>query len=675
MTQKRGLGRGLGALIPGGSTPSDEQPLRTRSHPRTSAEPGEAGSSTRPVDMFFSGDPAEAQSAERTRAARGDIAGDMARDARERRAAARAGTRSSRGRGSAAERSVVASSSSPAEAAETTAPASKQKPNRSSAEAEESSTAQAPAEQASSTGRKTTGGKKTGAAKRTSSTKRTSTAKSTAAAKPATAGKSGTAKTTGTGTSTGSSKKVDAAEKPSSAAESPESTTSRDSSGSGDSGASGRSSKATTSTAEKAASAPKTSRTGTTKTTPAPTNEAADDASASTAKKAADAPAAEPETAASESSASESSAEEKASSVDTSPVVDVEPAPHFPAHEDPSDPDPRGASETSEPSTEELPQSAAEATTDDSPEELRETPSAPVEPSSTTSDAAGRAEGDLMPVPGAEFAEIPILEIRENPRNPRSDFDDDQLDELAFSLREVGVLQPVVVRPIPVTENGESFELVMGERRWRAARRAGLATIPAIIRATSDDDLLRDALLENLHRSQLNPLEEAAAYQQLLEDFGCTQDELADRIGRSRPQISNTLRLMRLPALVQRRLASGALSAGHARALLAVEDPRLQEELAQRIVSEGLSVRETERLASRGLEPAGQRSAPRRTSYNPRVVDLTSRLSNRLEAPVKIDVGKRKGRITMEFSNLEDLERLAGRIGLDLGDSLSSQDE
>ncbi|WP_343068485.1 ParB/RepB/Spo0J family partition protein [Brachybacterium halotolerans] len=292
----------------------------------------------------------------------------------------------------------------------------------------------------------------------------------------------------------------------------------------------------------------------------------------------------------------------------------------------------------------------------------------------TPADADADDQRGLMPVPGAEFAEIPIHEVRENPRNPRTDFDDDQLDELAFSLREVGVLQPVVVRPIPVTDDGESFELVMGERRWRAARRAGLATIPAIIRATSDDDLLRDALLENLHRSQLNPLEEAAAYQQLLEDFGCTQDELADRIGRSRPQISNTLRLMRLPALVQRRLASGALSAGHARALLAIDDPRLQEELAQRVVADGLSVRETERLASRGTEPAANRPAPRRTSYNPRVVDLTSRLSNRLEAPVKIDVGKRKGRITMEFSNLDDLERLAAKIGLDLGEAFGSQE-
>ena len=244
-------------------------------------------------------------------------------------------------------------------------------------------------------------------------------------------------------------------------------------------------------------------------------------------------------------------------------------------------------------------------------------------------------------------------------------FDEEELDELAYSLREVGVLQPVVVRPIPVTEDGESFELVMGERRWRAARRAGLTAIPAIIRETSDDDLLRDALLENLHRTQLNPLEEANAYQQLLDDFGCTQDELGERIGRSRPQITNTLRLLRLPALVQRRLASGAISAGHARALLSLDDPTLMEELAQRIVSEGLSVRAVERLVARG----GQQQAPRtvrRSTYDPHVVDLTSRLSNRLEAPVRIDVGKRKGKITLEFTNLEDLERLMENMGLEL---------
>ena len=291
-------------------------------------------------------------------------------------------------------------------------------------------------------------------------------------------------------------------------------------------------------------------------------------------------------------------------------------------------------------------------------------PSGPAPAAEAPANAA--AQAGLVPVPGAEFVEVPIAEIRENPRNPRTVFDDDELDELAYSLREVGVLQPIVVRPVTDSVDGESFEIVMGERRWRAAKRAGLDSIPAIVRSTADDDLLRDALLENLHRSQLNPLEEAAAYGQLLEDFNCTQDELADRIGRSRPQISNTLRLLRLPPLVQRRLQSGALSAGHARALLGLDDVQLQEELAQRIVSEGLSVRAVERLIANGVESStATRAVPRRSSYNPRVVSLTSQLSTKLEAPVRIDVGKRKGKVTLEFTNLDDLERIVQKLGLD----------
>ena len=296
---------------------------------------------------------------------------------------------------------------------------------------------------------------------------------------------------------------------------------------------------------------------------------------------------------------------------------------------------------------------------------------APVEQPSESDARAAAAPAQLshdglVPVPGAEFVEVPIAEIRENPRNPRTVFDEDELDELAYSLREVGVLQPIVVRPVTDSVDGESFEIVMGERRWRAAKRAGLKSIPAIVRSTADDDLLRDALLENLHRSQLNPLEEAAAYGQLLEDFNCTQDELADRIGRSRPQISNTLRLLRLPPLVQRRLQSGALSAGHARALLGLDDVQLQEELAQRIVSEGLSVRAVERLIANGVESSSAtRTVTRRSSYNPRVVSLTSQLSTKLEAPVRIDVGKRKGKVTLEFTNLDDLERIVAKLGLE----------
>lgn len=363
---------------------------------------------------------------------------------------------------------------------------------------------------------------------------------------------------------------------------------------------------------------------------------------------------------------------------ESSPVLIVEaqaPAPADAAESAPAEPvesegsSPAPAEPTEPVETTPVPASAAEAAPITGAADEEPVVAQDLAPIGTTP-----AGGDLLPVPGAEFAEIPIHEIRENPRNPRTLFDEDELDELAASLRQVGVLQPVVVRSIAVTENGESFELVMGERRWRAATRAGLPSIPAIIRQTSDDDLLRDALLENLHRSQLNPLEEAAAYQQLLEDFGCTQDELGERIGRSRPQITNTLRLLRLPPLVQRRLASGALSAGHARALLSLDNPALMEELAQRIVAEGLSVRAVERLVAAGGAAQPAAKTARRSTYDPHVVDLTSRLSNRLETQVRIDVGKRKGRITLEFTNLEDLERLVENIGLDTAEVLGSED-
>src|SRR5690554_601208 len=209
---------------------------------------------------------------------------------------------------------------------------------------------------------------------------------------------------------------------------------------------------------------------------------------------------------------------------------------------------------------------------------------------------------DLLPVPGAHFAEIPVDQIAPNAKQPRTVFDEEALAELTSSIKEIGVLQPVVVRP-STEADGPAYELIMGERRWRASQAAGLSTVPAIVRETDDSDLLRDALLENLHRSDLNPLEEAAAYQQLLDDFGCTHDELAQRIHRSRPQITNTLRLLRLPPLVQRRVAAGVLSAGHARALLGLPDAAAMERLAQRIVAEGLSVRATEEIVALGGEP------------------------------------------------------------------------
>lgn len=265
-------------------------------------------------------------------------------------------------------------------------------------------------------------------------------------------------------------------------------------------------------------------------------------------------------------------------------------------------------------------------------------------------------EGRLTPVDGASYVEIPTDRISPNPRQPRQVFDEEAMAELVASIQEVGLLQPVVVRSL----GDDSYELVMGERRWRAVQQVGLATIPAILRKTGEEDLLRDALLENLHRSQLNPLEEAAAYGQLLEDFACTQEELSRRLGRSRPQISNTLRLLRLPAAVQRRVAAGLLSAGHARALLAMSTPGEQEVLSRRIVAEGLSVRAVEEIVAVG---GGDQKKPRarRKPGNvvaPRLTDLADRLSDRLDTRVRVDLGKRKGKIVVEYASIEDLERI-----------------
>ncbi|HET7415594.1 MAG TPA: ParB/RepB/Spo0J family partition protein [Arthrobacter sp.] len=267
----------------------------------------------------------------------------------------------------------------------------------------------------------------------------------------------------------------------------------------------------------------------------------------------------------------------------------------------------------------------------------------------------------LVEVPGASFAEIPVVSIHPNRKQPRNVFDEDDMAELVHSIKEIGMLQPIVVRPS--TEGGDAqYELVMGERRWRAAREAALDSIPAIIRQTSDDDLLRDALLENLHRSELNPLEEAAAYQQLLDDFGCTHDELADRIGRSRPQVTNMLRLMKLPPLVQRRVAAGVLSAGHARALLSLTDQGEMEKLAQRIVSEGLSVRATEEIVamSDGLKRPVRSNRPQQGARHERLDYLATSLSDRLDTSVKITLGARKGKVAIEFASVDDLNRIMG---------------
>lgn len=280
-------------------------------------------------------------------------------------------------------------------------------------------------------------------------------------------------------------------------------------------------------------------------------------------------------------------------------------------------------------------------------------PEAPERPGTTRS--TGNVGQDLPMVAGAYFAELPLSEVRPNTRQPRTVFDEEALAELVHSIKEVGLLQPVVVR----RTGPAAYELVMGERRWRASQEAGLARIPAIVRETDDADMLRDALLENLHRSQLNPLEEAAAYGQMLEDFGITHEELAQRIGRSRPQITNTLRLLKLSPAVQRRVAAGVLTAGHARALLAVDDADRQDALAARVVSEGISVRALEEivaLGEDGKKPRQKRNKP----VAPGLTEMADRLSDRFETRVKVDLGKSKGKITVEFATMDDLQRIMG---------------
>lgn len=276
----------------------------------------------------------------------------------------------------------------------------------------------------------------------------------------------------------------------------------------------------------------------------------------------------------------------------------------------------------------------------------------------------GPKPADVGPV-GAVYREIDPAHIERNPRQPRQVFDEDALAELVHSIQEFGLMQPIVVRPLDGSREDQRYQLVMGERRWRAAQQAGITAIPAIVRETGDDNLLRDALLENIHRVQLNPLEEAAAYQQLLDEFGVTHDELAARIGRSRPLITNMIRLLRLPIAVQRRVAAGVLSAGHARALLALEaGPEAQEELAARIVAEGLSVRATEEAVTLANRSGVTAPAPprRKPIQMPGLQDVAERLSSAFDTRVTVSVGKRKGKIVVEFGSVDDLQRIVGLI-------------
>ncbi len=289
----------------------------------------------------------------------------------------------------------------------------------------------------------------------------------------------------------------------------------------------------------------------------------------------------------------------------------------------------------------------------------------------------GRGLAALIPqdeAGGTSYAEVPLSAVSPNPRQPRGIFDEDELEGLATSIRDMGLLQPLVVRRM----GDDRYELIAGERRLRASRIAGLTTVPAIIRDTEDTDLLKEALVENIHRVQLNPLEEAAAYQQLLEDFEVTQEELARRLGKSRPTISNGLRLLTLPPAVQRKVAAGVLSAGHAKAILALPDKRAQESLADRIVAEGLSVRATEeavrlRVLDEAPAPSGGSSAGSRSSSSrgqrvtaPALIELQDDLSNALQARVKISMGARKGKLTVQFGSIDDLERIVGVIAAGL---------
>lgn len=291
---------------------------------------------------------------------------------------------------------------------------------------------------------------------------------------------------------------------------------------------------------------------------------------------------------------------------------------------------------------------------------IKQNDTAPVEQSDARIEAAEeQTEEALAEIPGIRLIQVDPRQIVPNPRQPRTHFDEDHLAELVHSVREFGVLQPVIVRK----NTGGDYELIMGERRTRAAREAGLDTIPAIVRETADEDLLRDALLENLHRSELNPLEEASAYQQLLEDFGITQEELATRIGRSRPQISNTIRLLRLPMPVQQRVAAGVLSAGHARAILSLDDVEQMQRLADKVVNEDLSVRATEAAAKELPAASGKRVKPQAGARRAYLDEVSSKLGDRLNTRVQIALGARKGQVKIEFASIQDLNRILGELG------------
>jgi ParB family chromosome partitioning protein len=274
----------------------------------------------------------------------------------------------------------------------------------------------------------------------------------------------------------------------------------------------------------------------------------------------------------------------------------------------------------------------------------------------------GDQAADLIPVPGASFGYLDIESIVPNAKQPRKEFEPAAFAELVGSITELGVLQPIVVRSLGKQNGSAAYELIMGERRLRASKQAGLTQIPAVIRETADENMLRDALLENLHRSDLNPLEEASAYQQLLEDFGCTQDQLAEKLSRSRPQITNTIRLLRLPVAVQRQVAAGVLSAGHARAILGAENEERMAELAEKVVKQSLSVRETEELVK---QFANRKAKVRPGSVQQSLKTLADSLGDRLNTSVRIKIGAKKGMVEIDFASIEDLHRIMNELGQD----------
>ena len=293
-------------------------------------------------------------------------------------------------------------------------------------------------------------------------------------------------------------------------------------------------------------------------------------------------------------------------------------------------------------------------------------PSAAKKPAATAATKTGSKSSDsnLVPVPGASFAHLDLSLIVPNPKQPRSTFEPEAFAELVHSIKELGVLQPIVVRPLAKPSGDAKYELIMGERRLRASKEAGLKQIPAVIRDTANENMLRDALLENLHRANLNPLEEASAYQQLLEDFGITQDELADRIGRSRPQITNTIRLLKLPTSVQLKVAAGVLSAGHARAILGAV-PARRDYWSNRVVNEGMSVRTLEELLALEKAPKdspAKHAVPKAGSRLEILDELAAKLGDRISTRVKIKLGRDKGQIIIDFANFADLKRILAEM-------------